>query len=212
MSYCNFRESPFYIYQGPDLPKAMAGHCQVVIDNGKIFIYGGISSVDNKKSRNSYNFIHDEEAYVWSSGHWLKVNISSPCPPSRQPIVALQQCAARGSNEVVILSQNFENSTSCTRILDIHNLKWTRVSSMTNLPLGGFILTGINTMEVYYLGGYTKSKTISNSNRTVFKLKNEWTLISMKLPFAMTSWDSIVLDSRLNVTQCMADVHHWPRD
>ena len=201
-------ENPFDVIQGSHLPKKMAAHCQVSISNGKILIYGGITEINENNSNNEHNFEHDNEAYIWANGKWLKVNSSSPCPSSRQPVTILQQCALKGPDLVVIIAQNFNDFTTCTSLLNVTSFEWHQITSTDNklLPIGGFILTGVDLNSIYYFGGYFASS--DSNNKTVFELTNKWTMTTMKLPFAMTGLDSIVIGSQLNLTQCVADVNH----
>ena len=190
----------------------MAGHCQLNIGNGQIFIFGGITTIGYNNYDDFTKLEHDDEAWLWKDNHWLPVTSQSPCPKSRQPITILQQCAIKGANKVVIISQNFDDFTTCTSVLNIRNFEWTQISLTKDLilPIGGLILTGIDSNDLYYLGGYTNMS--DSSNRTVFELTNKWVPANMKLPFAMTLWDSLLLDNQLNLTECMADVQHWPQD
>ncbi len=108
-----FRETPFSIDQGPDLPIPMAGHCQVHIGNNSVLIYGGVTSLNS--SGFSYAGFQIKEysnlAWTWNSiaSHWTAVPTESPCPSSRLPPVIMQPCSMKGSSQVVILHQDFEH-------------------------------------------------------------------------------------------------------
>ena len=158
--------------------------------------------------------VHTQHAWIWINklNNWTLIPFASPCPGSKMPINFLNQCSMIEEDKVVIITQNFDNFTTCTNILNLKTYQWSRVTSIssTTLPLGGFILTGMDHSRVYYLGGYKKN---NSNNKTVYELSQEtyqWTLTGIKLTIGMTNWDSIVLDSRLNLTQCMADKEHWP--
>ena len=100
-----FREDPFAIEFGPNLPTAMAGHCQLNIGNGSIFVYGGITTLIDAKYQ-EYN----NSAYVWKDHlkTWIRIEKPSPCPNAVQPPEIMQQCALLSvTNKVVILTQNF---------------------------------------------------------------------------------------------------------
>ncbi len=190
---------------------AMAGHCQVNIGNNSILIYGGLTNLEfnTSMSHNGYPVMnYDNSAWTWNSkyGYWSKIITESPCPSSKLPPVIMQQCASKGPFEVVILHQDFESFTTCTSLINVKTLKWTKISSSksNDLPVGGFILTGIDPMRTFYLGGYTN--LISSHNRSIYELKSDWEVMNVKLNFSITGWDSMVLDSRLNLTKCLNDI------
>ena len=193
------------------MPKARAGHCQLNLGNGQIFIFGGFSFIDKHNSNNYDNILHDNEAWIWNHDKWSMVTTASPCPPSRQPVTILQQCVMKGIHEIIIITQNFNDFTSCTSILTIASFEWTKITSNKDhtLPIGGFLLTGIdfNNTCIFYLGGFGRS-----NNQSVFELADQWMLTTMKLPFGITAWNSLISDSKLNFTDCKSDVHHWPHE
>ena len=100
---------------------------------------------------------------------------------------------------MVIVTQNYETFETCTSNLNVKTLQWTLKSTMT-IPLGGFILKGIDTSRIFYLGGFTNDG--NEKNDTIYELVDNWQVLELKLPYGMTAWDSILLDSRLNLTRC----------
>ena len=175
----------------------MAGHCQLNIGNGNIFIYGGISSLVEARYQHYDNF-----AYIWKNQYqsWIKISTPSPCPISFKPPEILQQCSLMGSSKIVILAQNFNKSSVCTNIFNLDTLEWSE-RRLDSIPLAGFILTGFDPSRVFYIGG------LSTDNRTVYELRHaKWVLTKLTLPYGMTGFDAVLLDSRLNLTQCKADV------
>ena len=118
----------------------------------------------------------------------------------------------KGEYNVVIVNQNFMDFATCTSELNIDNYEWKKKSQNQNdlLPLAGFILTGIDSSRVFYLGGFTNHVNKSD-NRTVYELRNNnWELTETKLTFGMTGFDAIFMDSRLNLTKCVSDKDIWP--
>ena len=84
------------------------------------------------------------------------------------------------------------------------------MSGTDKLPLGGYLLIGIDPSRIFYLGGYTRNGT--SDKKQVFELIENWELTEKKLPIAMTVMDTVFLDSRLNMTNCMTDQETWPKN
>ncbi len=207
------KENPFSIESGPDLPMAMAGHCQVYIGNNTVFIYGGVASLSGNTSvLNGYPVLkYSNLAWIGNGYQWSMVPTNSPCPSSNLPPTIMQQCALKGNSEVAILHQNFLDFSTCTSLLNIKTFEWTKVThSLTDdLPLGGFILQGIESHRTFYIGGNSQHDRTDDMKR-VFELTNRWELLKTKLEFGIAGWNSMVLDSRLNITKCLADSDIWP--
>ncbi len=70
------------------------------------------------------------------------------------------------------------------------------------------MLTGIEPNRAFYIGGYTKYSV--SLNTSVYELSDKWELTTTKLQLGITGWDSVVIDSRLNLTKCMTDPQVWP--
>ena len=198
-----FKERPFSITLGPDLPMAMAGHCQVNLGNGTIFIYGGIISINT--TYNSYTqtldkaFEYSDKAWTGPDRHgkWTPANVTSPCP-KQQILKELQhqQCSLKSSH-IIIVNQNYDES--CTSVFNIETSLWTKVESTTKLTLGGFMINGFDNSRVFYL-----------SNQNVFEFINDWVLMSVMLPLHINQTTLLMARSQFNVTKCKADAAHWP--
>ncbi len=157
--------------------------------------------------------LHANSAWIWTDTftNWTSIPTESPCPTSIQPPEILQQCTLRGENEVVIVTQNFLDFTTCTSALNIKNYAWTKIQTQNLLPLAGFILTGIDSSRVFYLGGFTNQ--VNSDNRTVFELRNNhWELTETRLTFGITGFNALFMDSRLNLTKCVSDRQVWPHE
>ncbi len=199
--------------QGPDLPIPMAGQCQLNIGDNGIFIFGGLISFGSNDSHTVHNdypvLAYSNLAWIWNNGNWSRIPTPAPCPSSRLPPTIMQQCAMKGSSKVVILHQDFRYFTTCTSLLDLITSKWISLSLSNKMPLGGFMLQGIQPHRTYYIGGYTRYDI--GGNTSVYELTTkEWKLIKTELQFGLTGWNSMVLDSRLNLTKCMKDSDIWP--
>ncbi len=202
------------ITKGPDLPLATAAHCQLNIGNSSILIYGGIKDKNNTTPATMWTLIiHHNLAWIWNDidRNWTEIKAKSPCPESRQPPYIMQQCTMRNTEEIIILTQNFNDMSTCTSILNVKTFEWTMITSSRSneLPLGGFILTGNNPSKIFYLGGYHNNE--QSNNRTIHELdNNEWRLNMYKLPFAMTGFDSKFWPEQVNMTKCTSDTSIWP--
>ncbi len=189
----------------------LAGHCQINVGNGSILIHGGATSLNGS----DHNLVHTQNSWIWNDkmNIWTLVASASPCNGSKMPPTMKTQCSLIKHDKVVIITQNYEQYATCTNILNTHTFEWTVLTTTLshNLPLGGFLITGTNKLDVFYLGGHTQHD--NSDNKTVYELSQEtrqWTLTNFKLRTAMTNWDSIVLDNNLNLTQYMADKALWP--
>ncbi len=193
----------------------MAGHCQLHVLNGTILIYGGLTTLNLNVSaeHNGYPILEFSNL-AWilddKKDMWTNVKTNSPCDSSRLPPTMMQQCVKKGPSEVVILHQNFEDFSTCTSLLNVATFEWVKIASsqMGKLPLGGFMLSGVQPFTTFYLGGYNYD--LSTSNNTVYELTNKWELTNTQLAFGMTGWDSMVMESRLNLTKCKMDKEIWP--
>ena len=55
------------------LPKGLAGHCQINLDGGNIFIYGGVSILDTETINSFYHYEEESYIFVASNSSWIKV-------------------------------------------------------------------------------------------------------------------------------------------
>ena len=209
-----YRNNTLNVLDGLELPFKMVGHCQIYMGNFTLVIYGGVTTFN---ATSNYN-VRVNKAYIWDDHVklWIHITEPSPCPASQQPLILSQQCVRRGSEEIIMFNQDFVNFTTCTCSLNIHTKQWVKLTATDQLPIGGVLLTGLNPYDVFYLGGYKKSK--ATANKTIYSLntisrtsESKWTLTKMKLPYGMTAWDSIVIKSNLNLTHCSKDEAVWPR-
>ncbi len=195
---------------GPDLPIPLAGHCQLHVGDSNVFIYGGFSHLNN----HSLPIVHNNAAWNWkrSNDNWTRIPTASPCPPSRFFIHVMQQCAWKQPFEVVILHQDYVEATSCASLLNVETFEWIRiVETSTLLPLGGFLLTGSNMQKMFYIGGHGSYPFKESGRKTIYKLNQHWELTKMELPFGISAWDTKLIESRVNVSQCTQDEAKWPQ-
>ncbi len=168
----------------------LAAHCQVSTGNGLLFLYGGLV---NKT-------IVNNEAFIWSDNfkRWSQIPTKSPCPISRYVSTSFEQpCLLKPPDEVIIITQYFDTLTTCTSVLNLSTFEWKTLTTSNNLPLGGKLLMGLNDVDVYYLGGFKNEKPV----KTVYKLDSNWMLTSHVLPFEMSTKESIIFPSTLNMSQ-----------
>ena len=201
----------------------LAGHCQISLRNANMFIYGGFTLYEG---RPEYNFNHTNLAWIWRGDDekWESIPTKCPCQGSIMPAIMMEQCALRGQFEVVIVNQNFDKLTTCTSVLNISSFTWIKVSQANNLSMGGFILTGLNPMRTFYIGGLLDGLDVNNvpdqsyaatfhdaySNYVFELINDDWIMMDMKLPYNISQMYSILINGNLNMTQCVKDKEIWP--
>ncbi len=203
-----FKETPFSISSGPDLPMAMAGHCQLSLANGTIFIYGGVISINTSYNSLTHtldkSFEYSDKAWTLPhiNGKWTPVNVPMPCPKQKaSKVLQLQQCSLKASSEIVLLHQYHEDDNICSSVFNLDTLLWTKVKAtiMKSFPLDGFLIKGFDNSRIFYLSGLR-----------IFEFIDGWTLLSSTtLPFHIDQTQFLMVRSELNVTQCKADAASW---
>ncbi len=190
--------------EGPDLPKPLAGHCQVFTTKGQVVIYGGITAITHNKSINGevQYYQYSNEAYIWSHKSWQMVPNKNPCPIKGQDLAFQQPCASRKrltEDEVVIIT--FRNGNPCTSILNLNSHAWAMVDSPDfNIPIGGHLVTSLDNYGIFYLGGLYSEPQLTQS-LDVYELKSDgWQLIEAKLPYGISSNETKSYPSLHNVT------------
>ncbi len=172
------RDNTFHFTRGPNLPKGLIGHCQVYLGVGNIFVYGGINNTNS---------------WIWheTTQKWHSIPSVSPCegrgfPYENLNLIHKDQCTLVNDTFIVTLRNN------CTSMLDTKDMRWTTISEQ-KLPLNGYLLSGVDPSQLFYIGGSDK----------IFQwLNNEWTLMAVKLPFSMSWQDAYFTETRLNITNC----------
>ncbi len=152
----HFRDKTFTIEPGPNLPRPLAGHCQVHIDKGRIFVLGGITSLLPNGTQLDYS----SDAFLWYQDNWITVPTKSPCPTENIQNLAFHlQCTTRIKlNQTEIVSVTINASNVCTNVLNLVSLQWFKVNNgNAKLPIGGHLVTGVDKGRVFYLGGYYES-------------------------------------------------------
>ncbi len=192
-----YRVDNFTIEDGPNLPKPMAGHCQLHLDEDKVFIYGGITSSNSSKLN------YTNRAYIWSNGDWSRVPMENPCNNNNQDLSLQQPCMSRvrdNLKEIIIVTFRYTNT--CTSILNLLTHDWTIViGGDKNIPIGGHLVASLDKSRIFYLGGlYNKPKQAQSLH--VYELDtNGWRMIKAKLPFGIASHETKSFPSLHNVTR-----------
>ncbi len=197
--YIHYRDKQFTFHESSQLPKPLFGHCQVNVDKGRIFIYGGTTSAAYNGSKILLQ--HSEDAFMWqeAKGSWIKLQSKSPCPLSLQPVAFSLQCVKRTVNDAIeVIITSLLNDKICTSTFNVNTLQWGKADDV-RLPLGGFLLLGIDKSSVFYVGGWQKDSILELS------VNNEWRKMDTKLPFPMAMNDTYFTPSELNVTDCALD-------
>ncbi len=186
---CLTRGKAFTIQDGPDLPKPLAGHCQLYIAEGKVFIYGGITTNPVNTTEWFINTNYSNEAYMWSGDNWFKIPKENPCSNNGQDLAFQQSCAQRiKSDRIEVVVVTFNKKKACTSIINLLSNGWTRINgSDVKIPFGGHLVTSLDKSKVFYLGGiYYEPQEVQSYD--VYELKpNDWQLTIAELPIAISS-------------------------
>ncbi len=200
-----FRDKTFVIDNGPNLPKPLAGHCQLFIAEGQILVFGGINAVtfnNTVRGQIHQNIHYSNKAYLWSNETWSEVPTENPCPIEGQDLAYQQPCTNRvQSNQMDVIIVTFAKGNSCTSIFNLLTYNWSSVTgTKTNIPIGGHLVTSLDETRVFYIGGlYHKPNTMQSLD--VYELvNNEWRLTEAKLPFGISSNETKTYHSLHNVT------------
>ncbi len=188
------------IEDGPDLPRPLAGHCQVLLCYGRVFIYGGVSSIYVDRTMQTFNY--SNQAYLWVNDSWSSIPVKNPCSNKGQDLAFQQPCAEQIiSNQTLVVIVTFIKRVSCTSILNLNTYEWTKVNNVDVLiPIGGHLVMSIDKTSVFYMGGlYYKPE--ESQSLDIFELgSNGWRLIEAKLPFGISSNETKSYPSTHNIT------------
>ncbi len=194
------------VTNGPDLPKPLAGHCQLHIDNDQLFIFGGITSITINGTYRNYQvegFHYSNKAYLWSKGNWLQIPEENPCSNDGQDLAFQQPCTTRvKSDEIEVVIVTFSQRKACTSVLNLNTLQWSMIDiSKVTIPIGGHLVTSLDKSRVFYLGGIYYDHEISMQSLDMYELgANGWELKDVKLPFGVGSNETYSYASLHNVT------------
>ncbi len=182
------------------LPIPLAGHCQLFITKGQVFLYGGVTS--NASDAKSYRpaIRYSNEAFLWFNNSWSEIPSENPCTNNGQDLAFQQPCTLRKqANDTEVIIVTFTNRKSCTSKLNLYSFNWTMIQ-MSDIPIGGHLVTSIGNNRVFYLGGlYYKPKETQSLD--VFELGSTgWQIIKAKLPFGIASNVTKSYPSQHNVT------------
>ncbi len=198
------KNKTFIIEDGPELPKPLAGHCQVFIGIEQVFIYGGITAIVYNATLNAItqSFKYSNQAYLWNDQSWLTIPHKNPCSNNMQDLAFQQPCTQKiisNRSEIVIVT--FRKRASCTSILNMKSYDWSMVNDASvNIPIGGHLVTAIDKIRVFYLGGLYYEPEESQS-LDVFELgSNGWKMIKAKLPYGILSNETKSYPSSHNIT------------
>ncbi len=198
------KNKTFVIEDGPELPKPLAGHCQVFIGDGQVFIYGGITAIGFNETLNGIEqiFKYSNQAYLWRDESWLTIPHKNPCSNDMQDLAFQQPCTQRiVSNQSQIVIETFSKRTSCTSILNLNTYHWSMLNDAgVNIPIGGHLVTSSDKSRVFSLGGlYYAPEEIQSLD--VYELgSNGWEMIEAKLPYGISSNETKSYPSSHNVT------------
>ncbi len=188
------RGQTFIMQDGPDLPQPLAGHCQVYIGHGKVFIYGGIKSIGNQ----IHGFNYSNQAYIWSQQGWSDVPTENPCSNNGQDLAFQQLCTTYGETKVVIVT--FSKRKPCTALLDLITYMWNKVS-VNDIPIYGHLVTSLDKTRAFYLGGIYHEEQQEVESFDVYELEYDgWRMTMAKLPFGIVSNETKSHPSVHNVT------------
>ena len=190
-----FRDKRFTWHASRDLPKPLFGHCQVSLDENRIFVYGGTTSTSN----GSKTLLHySEDAYIWHNHNsgWLHLPSKCPCPDKVSTVSFPQQCVMRKGKNDIIITSTYEGGKTCASVLNLNNYLCDEIKTESELPLGGFLLSGNTNLSVFYLGG------VNSDDIFELSMDNKWKMSGAKLPFPMAMNDTQFTTSNLNVSNC----------
>ena len=141
------------------LPIGLAGHCQIKLNNGNIFIFGGVTDFKYyngseefyQHSKQSYKYINSTLSWMIVRGLdssnminiktcFVKVPNENPCPLPEYEAQFEQPCAH--SNESVVIVTHTKDS-HCTAILNLDTLSWNhRHENQTEMiiPIAGYLI------------------------------------------------------------------------
>ncbi len=197
------RTNHMTLHRGPDLPKPLAAHCHIFIDQGQTFIYGGITSVtSNATTTIIQSWEYSNDAYIWINGNWSRIPQESPCSNADQDLAYQQPCAARiESEQVEIAMVTFSRGKSCTSVLNLFTYAWSLVdASKVNIPIGGHLVTSVDKSQVFYLGGLYYTPQEIQSFDVYQLVSTGWKLTNAKLQFGISSNETKSYPSTHNVT------------
>ncbi len=188
-----------------ELPKTLAGHCQVPVSNEQVFIYGGISSITLNETFDGQvkqTLTYSNEAFLWVNETWLSIMNENPCSNNGQDLAFQQPCTKRILlNQTQIIIITFGNKNSCTSILNLNTHGWIIIDDTeVSIPIGGHLVTSLDKTRVFYLGGLYYSPEEKQSLDVYELSSNGWLLTQAKLPFGISSNETKSYPSLHNVT------------
>ncbi len=174
---------------GPDLPKPLAGHCQLFITTNTILVYGGVTVINtnNFMGQVTYKTEYSNQAFIWSHYIWSNISTDNPCSNNGQDLSLQQPCTKRAkANHTDIIIVTFANATSCTSILNLVTYDWDIVNvTNTNIPIGGHLVTSVDNSRVFYMGGILPGQ---RQALDVYELtQTGWQITEPKLPYGIGS-------------------------
>ena len=148
---------------GPELPKPMAGHCQILVNNDTMFIYGGINRINATKFSN--------EAWLYNNETgWRKIPATNPCPNMVYglPLVNYRPeettfrptCAYRlndkGHKFKGVVIETIEGRMGlgisprpCFSILNLNTYEWQFIEASLHMGIGGFLFRLVKILPCY---------------------------------------------------------------
>ena len=187
---------------GFNLPKPLAGHCQVRIAKDKLLVYGGVTSI-SILNYTTPSYECSNQAYIMSNETWSLVPMTNPCTNNGQNLAYQQPCTSRmHGNDTEIVIVTFNQTNSCTSILNIKTYQWILLHTDVDIPLGGHLVTSLDKTRVFYLGGiFNGPRAHYDQSLDVYELGSSgWKLTIAKLPFGIVSNETRSYPSLHNIT------------